>query len=145
VGQKIIVTNLHNRGMPFIRYEVGDLAKSLSDEPCACGRRSQRIGGLAGRDNDTIVLGPNRLINGEFFEFLFFGYRSVEQYQVVHFVKRNTIQVRIKLKDASEDIDTVVQSAMREKFGFDNVEVVHTNEFDTTPIGKLRFVYSVDD
>ena len=34
---RILITNLHNYGMPFIRYENGDYS-SLAEAPCPCGR-----------------------------------------------------------------------------------------------------------
>jgi phenylacetate-CoA ligase len=34
---KIVLTNLHNFGMPLIRYEIGDLGAIFSDT-CSCGR-----------------------------------------------------------------------------------------------------------
>lgn len=34
---KVILTNLNNFAMPFIRYDIGDLGKTLSDD-CPCGR-----------------------------------------------------------------------------------------------------------
>jgi phenylacetate-CoA ligase len=34
---KILLTNLNNYAMPFIRYDIGDVGKILNDE-CSCGR-----------------------------------------------------------------------------------------------------------
>ena len=40
VGEEgqVLLTNLHNYAMPFIRYEIDDLGTQLSDD-CPCGRR----------------------------------------------------------------------------------------------------------
>jgi len=35
---EVVVTDLHNFGMPLIRYKNGDLARTMDDTPCACGR-----------------------------------------------------------------------------------------------------------
>jgi phenylacetate-CoA ligase len=144
IGEKILVTNLHNLAMPFIRYEVGDLASGLNEAPCSCGRKSVRLTKLVGRDNDNIVIGDSTIINGEFFEFLFFGCRSVRQYQVVHLRKSDRLEVRVSLRDKSEDIHGIVRRAMKENFNFDRVDILETEIFDKTPTGKLRFVYSLD-
>jgi phenylacetate-CoA ligase len=141
---KIIVTNLHNYGMPFIRYEVGDLAAGLNLEPCACGRKSVRLTKLVGRDNDNIVLKSGKIINGEFFEFLFFGCKSVRQYQVIYRRVSDKLLVRVSLRDQSEGVPELIKNAMREKFGYEHVEIVESATFDKTPTGKLRFVYSID-
>lgn len=34
----LIVTNLVNRGMPFIRYQIEDAASWGDGTPCACGQ-----------------------------------------------------------------------------------------------------------
>lgn len=39
---KVLVTNLNNYAMPFIRYDIGDLGKILRDE-CSCGRKLSLI------------------------------------------------------------------------------------------------------
>ena len=55
---RILVTNLYNRTMPFIRYDLCDRGALLSNhgEPCACGSRQPRIGLVEGRDDDCLIL-----------------------------------------------------------------------------------------
>ncbi|TLN03586.1 phenylacetate--CoA ligase family protein [bacterium] len=143
-GQDIIVTNLHNYAMPFIRYKVGDLASSLDTSPCKCGRVSPRIVSLIGRDNDNIELPSGKVINGEFFEFLFFGLSSVIQYQVVYHKAIDRLRVKLHVSGSTENAGEIVQKTMREKFDYENVDVLYSDQFDMTPSGKLRFVYQVD-
>lgn len=143
-GQDIIVTNLHNYAMPFIRYKVGDLASSLDTSSCSCGRHSPRIVSLIGRDNDNIELPNGKVINGEFFEFLFFGLSSVIQYQVVYHKALDLLRVKLHVSDSTEKAGEIVRKTMREKFGYENVNIVYSDQFDMTPSGKLRFVYQVD-
>ena len=66
VDGNILVTNLNNYGMPFIRYQVGDLADGIETAACACGRQSHRMMGLKGRNNDNIELPGGKVVNGEF-------------------------------------------------------------------------------
>lgn len=143
-GQDILVTNLNNFVMPFIRYRVGDLASAIDASPCTCGRMSPRIVSLIGRDNDNIELPSGKIINGEFFEFLFFGMKSVIQYQVVYYRFSDQLLIKLHLEEPSEDIGNMVRKTMADKFGFTNTTVEYTDSFDKTPTGKLRFVYSVD-
>ncbi|MBU6997237.1 MAG: phenylacetate--CoA ligase family protein [Theionarchaea archaeon] len=58
---EIVVTNLWNVAMPFIRYRLGDLA-APSDEPCCCGRGLPVIKELEGRLDDVVVLPSGGLI-----------------------------------------------------------------------------------
>jgi phenylacetate-CoA ligase len=143
-GQDIIVTRLNNYVMPFIRYKVGDLASAIDYSPCSCGRMSPRIVSLVGRDNDNIELPNGKVINGEFFEFLFFGIPSVIQYQVVFKRSTGRLQIKLHLSESSDTIGTMLKQTMADKFGFNAVDVEYSDSFDKTPTGKLRFVYSAD-
>jgi len=143
-GNDILVTNLNNFLMPFIRYKVGDLASSLDITPCKCGRFSPRITSLMGRDNDNIELPNGKVINGEFFEFLFFGMPSVIQYQVVYHRQSRRLVIKLHLRDQSVNVSHVVKNTMFDKFGFNDVYFEFGDTFDKTPTGKLRFVYSVE-
>lgn len=144
VGNEIIATNLNNYVMPFIRYKVGDLASAIDYTPCSCGRCSPRIVSLMGRDNDNIELPSGKVINGEFFEFLFFGIPAVIQYQVIFKRSTGRLLVRLHLSEHSGDIEAMLKQTMLDKYGFTGLDFEYTDAFDKTPTGKLRFVYSVD-
>lgn len=63
---RIVVTNLDNFVMPFIRYENGDTGTLLS-EKCSCGLNSQLMGSIDGRTIDTIELINGSKVHGVFF------------------------------------------------------------------------------
>jgi phenylacetate-CoA ligase len=144
IDQEIVVTNLNNYLMPFIRYKVGDLASAIDYTPCSCGRCSPRIVSLVGRDNDNIELPNGKVINGEFFEFLFFGIPSVVQYQVVYHRSTKKLELKLHLDDTKVNVGEIVKKTMIDKFKYKNIEVIYTDIFDKTATGKLRFVYSTD-
>ncbi|HZU81747.1 MAG TPA: hypothetical protein VE987_02470 [Polyangiaceae bacterium] len=50
----VVVTDLHNAGMPFIRYANGDLAAWSAEGACRCGRGLRRLAQVDGRRNDTM-------------------------------------------------------------------------------------------
>lgn len=60
---RLLVTDLCNRGMPFVRYEIGDRGW-LDPEPCPCGDPRPVLGGLEGRILDVIVLPSGRRVPG---------------------------------------------------------------------------------
>ena len=97
-----------------------------------------------GRDNDNIELPNGKIINGEFFEFLFFGMPSVIQYQIVFHRLTECLMIKLHLRDQSVDVGAVVKKTMEDKFGFTGVDIEYSDSFDKTPTGKLRFVYCVD-
>jgi phenylacetate-CoA ligase len=54
-GSRLLVTNLYNRVLPLIRFEISDVA-TISSEVCECGRRSRRMTTLLGRADDILYL-----------------------------------------------------------------------------------------
>src|SRR5262249_30014536 len=77
----ILVTDLHNYGMPFIRYEIGDLG-SLKEGSCACGRGLPRLQGIEGRVLDVLRTADGRIVPGEFFPHLLKEIPEFAQYRV---------------------------------------------------------------
>lgn len=58
---EIVLTTLHPRATPLVRYRTGDRGR-LSTERCSCGGHSSRLTGLSGRIADDAVLpGGERL------------------------------------------------------------------------------------
>jgi phenylacetate-CoA ligase len=51
---KLLITNLDGFGMPFLRYEIGDMG-ALGSKSCACGRPQPLLQQLTGRSNDFLV------------------------------------------------------------------------------------------
>lgn len=63
---KIIVTNLHNYSMPFIRYEIGDMAV-LGPKKCRCGSQLPTLKKITGRVIEHFIRKDGTVIPGEFF------------------------------------------------------------------------------
>ncbi len=63
---RILMTNLYNCTMPFIRYEAGDRGQLAAEAPgaaCACGSRRPRMRLLEGREDDYIILSNGRRLS----------------------------------------------------------------------------------
>jgi phenylacetate-CoA ligase len=60
---QVHVTDLSNRAMPLLRYQVGDLAV-LSNRRCVCGRGLPLLERIAGRVADYVVTPAGQLISG---------------------------------------------------------------------------------
>jgi phenylacetate-CoA ligase len=80
----IVVTQLDNRAMPLIRYDIGDLAMAGDDTPCPCGRAHPTIAAIHGRACDVIRTPSGKTLLPQFF---FIGsfktLENVARYQVV--------------------------------------------------------------
>lgn len=79
---EIAVTDLHNYGMPLLRYLNGDLG-TPSAKVCACGRGLPLLQRVDGRKLDTLRTPAGHLLPGEFIVYAFLGVTSIKRYQVV--------------------------------------------------------------
>lgn len=95
----IIVTNLRNYAMPFIRYVNGDLAVP-SGRQCSCGRGLPLMERLQGRTSDVIQTPGGRFLHGEFFTHLLYGVPGVLQFQVEQLTLPDLV---VRLVTDSED------------------------------------------
>jgi phenylacetate-CoA ligase len=78
----VVVTDLFNYGMPFIRYVNGDRAVAGFDM-CPCGRGLPLLKKVVGRQLDTLDTPDGRKIPGEFFPHLIKEFPAVRRFQVV--------------------------------------------------------------
>jgi phenylacetate-CoA ligase len=81
VAGRILVTDLSNPVMPFIRYENEDIG-SWADGACPCGRPFRRLERIWGRSSDFITTASGKLIHGEYFTHLFYHAPGVNTFQV---------------------------------------------------------------
>ncbi len=59
----VVVTDLSNRAMPLLRYQVGDVA-TWAQGGCACGRTLPRLARLEGREADYVITPAGNLVSG---------------------------------------------------------------------------------
>jgi phenylacetate-CoA ligase len=67
---EIVITDLHNYGMPFIRYRVKDYAVP-GNKLCSCGRGLPLMTDLLGRENTLIRTPDGRRVPDNILTFLF--------------------------------------------------------------------------
>ena len=79
---RIIATNLHNKSMPLLRYDTGDLAEGHW-EKCTCGRVSPKILRIFGRSNDMLVCSDNSKVPVTNIYTFFSKIAQVKRFQIV--------------------------------------------------------------
>ena len=124
----IIVTNLRNFGMPFIRYQIGDVGKP-SDEKCNCGRGLPMMSSIDGRLSDFLVVYDKELgqvvpymVGAPGFVGAIFMYVPVDSYRVI---QESLVRVRIQMVKGNGYLQKhtdYVENAIRRFLG-DNVQV----------------------
>ena len=81
---KLILTDLDNYVMPFIRYENGDVG-SYKKERCGCGRGLSMINPIEGRVSDLIIGAGGMVVHGEYFTHLLGESGWYEKYGLTNF------------------------------------------------------------
>lgn len=136
----VLITDLHNFGMPFVRYVNGDLAAAgRSGIRCQCGRGLPLLGAVEGRRLDMLSTPDGRIIPGEFFPHLMKDIAAVDTFQVrqtredritIHVVKRSEPS-EADMRYLRFEIDKVIGAGMTVEFRF-------VDEIALTPSGKRR-------
>lgn len=82
---EIVITDLNNYCLPFIRYRIGDLGEAMDNtRTCDCGRGLPRIGQIEGRVQSIIIGADGQYVPGTFFAHLFKDHgHAIRHYQVV--------------------------------------------------------------
>ena len=78
-----VVTQLEVNAMPLLRYDLGDLASWLTDEPCTCGSHFPRIQPPRGRNHRVVLLPSGRTLSSSIFSFLLREFTVLRRYRVV--------------------------------------------------------------
>jgi phenylacetate-CoA ligase len=139
----VVVTDLFNRAMPLVRYQVGDLAV-LSNRRCPCGRGLPLLERVEGRVADYVVLPGGKLISGisltENFAMLVPG---LDQFQIVQEApQRFRFRVVRGRGFGPASLDEIRRLA-RERFGSEvEYDCEYLDRIPPEPSGKYRFCIS---
>jgi phenylacetate-CoA ligase len=118
VGE-VVITDLNNYCMPFVRYRIGDLAEAGDPHAlCRCGRGAPRIGAIQGRVQSIILGTDGRYLPGTFFAHYLkeFDY-AIQRFQVVQ-VEPGAITFKIvKGGRFSQDVLDEVVATFRAHLG----------------------------
>jgi phenylacetate-CoA ligase len=139
----IVATDLANRAMPMIRYQVGDMG-SLSNRRCPCGRGLPLLEKVEGRIADYVVTPSGELVSGisltENFAVMVPGLAQLQiiQEKVDYFLFRI-----VKAPDFNELSLKVLGSLVTERFGTGvRYECEFVDRIPQEPSGKYRFCIS---
>jgi len=108
---RIVITSLHNRAMPLIRYDIGDLG-TLSNEACPCGSPLPVLEALRGRINEHFVRPDGRLVFGGRFIAMFYGHDWIREFQVLQETV-DRVHIRFRCTPKREIPDEAIDSLTR--------------------------------
>ena len=141
----VVITDLHNYGMPLVRYANGDLIRANSSgSRCPCGRGLPLIGAVEGRRLDMLTTPDGRFIPGEFFPHLLKDVPSIEAFQVRQTRPDQLVVLIVKSNDITPAIWAYLRTAMDKVVGRDmTVEFRMVDDIPLTPSGKRRVAVRV--
>jgi phenylacetate-CoA ligase len=142
---ELIITNLNNLGMPFIRYNIGDGAAWQDNRTCPCGRASPRLSSVDGRRADAFRTRDGRYIwtgfTGAAFRCLV--HPTIRQFQIV---QKSLDQIVVRLvkvgdvpKSSLEEISRTIQATFGEGV---MVSFEYPQEIPLLPSGKHQYAIS---
>jgi phenylacetate-CoA ligase len=140
---EIVITDLENFGMPFIRYRIEDLG-ALQQEPCTCGRGLPLLDSIEGRVYDVIRCPNGSVQTGTFFCKLTRSVPGIREFQVI---QESFNRIRLKLV-ADEHFQRASTSFIAEtikkycgetmEIGFDLVKKI-----EPLKSGKRRYIVAL--
>jgi phenylacetate-CoA ligase len=135
----VVVTDLTNRGMPFIRYANGDRAVA-GGSSCACGRGLPLLRAVTGRRLDVLTTPDGRALPGEFFPHILKELASVKQFQVIQ-DDPQAVTVRLVAPDWNErDEQWLRREVGAAAGGALRLDLERVHEIPLTAAGKLQVV-----
>ncbi|MBC2717010.1 MAG: phenylacetate--CoA ligase family protein [Desulfobacteraceae bacterium] len=106
----LVLTNLHNYTMPFIRYQVGDIVR-LIDEPCDCNRNFRRINMLDARGSDIVHLPDGNKVSSLYLNAIISKFSTVSQFK---FIQKSRDRLCVLLVDSREISKDLMSEAIAE-------------------------------
>lgn len=138
VGE-VVITDLNNFCMPFIRYRIGDLAEAMDNTiACECGRGLPRIGNIEGRAQSIIQGSQGRYLPGSFFLHYLKDFEyAFKLFQVVQEEPGAIVFKVVKGSRYSDDVLQEVLKTFHDYLGDDvRIDVQYVDDIEMVRTGK---------
>ncbi|MBI5331806.1 MAG: phenylacetate--CoA ligase family protein [Betaproteobacteria bacterium] len=137
---RLLVTSLTNRLMPFIRYDLGDSGRLLEGE-CPCGSPFPLMEMGMCRQNDLILTPGGRRLHPAAFNRLLYGLTQIRQYQWRQETPERMVLNLVCPERLPDAVAGELHAALRrEADPAMTLEVRYVQEIPRTASGKHRFV-----
>ncbi len=145
---EIVVTELNNFAMPFIRYKIGDLATCVDEEEkCKCARGLPLIGEIVGRALDTAITPTGKLLHAHVFNYIIRSAISqgadIKEFKIIQKDKHRLLIRVVASKKLKEEYRNYITGQIKNLMG-ENVKI-DFEEVESIPLekhGKFSFFSS---
>ena len=139
---EIVVTDLNNLYMPFLRYRTGDLAVPAAG-PCPCGRPFPMLERIEGRTFDVVVAPDGKSAGGFFWTFLSRAVPGISRFQIEQRDPSGIIFRIVPGPDWKDDNKAVLEGKIKANMGEGfRVDFEIAEDIPAAPSGKFRFIVS---
>lgn len=140
--RELVVTDLDNYGMPFIRYAIDDVG-TITAEQCECGLGLPRLETTIGRTFDIIRAPNGNYLGGSFWTVLLRKVKGVQQFQVIQEELGEVILALVPTDEFSEESRRQIAAKVSEACGPQmRIRFDLKRSLRKAPGGKHRFVVS---
>jgi phenylacetate-CoA ligase len=151
---EIVITDLNNFCLPFVRYRLGDLGVAVDpDFACPCGRGLPLVGNIEGRVQSIIQGTHGRFLPGTFFAHYLKEFdHAIQKFQVVQEREGAITFHVVKGGRFSDDVLQEVLATFRQHLGEDmsidvsfveNIEMVRTGK-RLASVSRLKVDFQKD-
>jgi phenylacetate-CoA ligase len=138
---EVVITDLTNHAMPFIRYANGDLAVAGETGPCACGRALPRLASVEGRVAETLTDGTGARVNGLVFNVVIAHIaHAIRQFQVVQHKDRSVTLRVAPTATFDASIEATLRATWERYLQGVPVRLELCDDIATSPSGKRQVV-----
>lgn len=129
-----LLTSLHNKAMPLIRYQVGDLVE-VKIQKCACGRNSSVLQSISGREIEMMCLPGGKKISPYLLTTVIEENNLISKYQIRQVAENqlDILYVAQKIKpDEADDLALTIGKIIKQigndvSINFHEVESISSN------------------
>ena len=137
----IIVTNLNNFGMPFIRYKIEDRARKSTMFKCECNRGLSLIDSIIGRKQDRIKISDGSFIDEPYFGMKLSIVPGIKEYQIIQNEIDKIIILIVGDKEKSINQLKKIKNQIINDIGKNfHIEIKYTDKIDRSSTGKYRML-----
>ncbi|MDD4857435.1 MAG: aspartate 1-decarboxylase [Candidatus Krumholzibacteria bacterium] len=141
VGE-VVVTDLSNYYMPFIRYRTGDLAVSTGGI-CKCGRGLPLLDRIEGRSFDSIVTPEGKHVGAFFWTWLSRAVPGIRRFQIEQRERSGIVFRFVPGPEWRAENERRLESKIRETCGEGfRVTFAQVDDIPLTVSGKSKFIIS---
>ena len=136
----IVITDLRNKVMPLIRYQMNDKGILLPDK-CSCGRTFSTMKPYAGRSSEYIVLPNDEILSPYLFTTSIEKIEGLMQYQIIQSDKNKLLVYIVSnpeyFKNVSDSVKNILEHITNHIM---DVEIKRKTKINVEENGKFKVV-----